>query len=392
MGKQAVADFAAGIKDLIAIKQAREKEVAVGLHAAVQFGGIVQGIIGVDKLAEVGGPKVNGMAEAARGEVERYVHRCSLLFRRIVARQQGIGLARSAHWLICSDTMAWMHTGVQTRPLVSSVLQTPLGRITLSGYIRDSTGVPFEKVRVFGSYALVYVLHGGGRYTDERGAERRVSAGDLILVFPELAHAYGPAAGESWDEIFIAFDGPVFDLWRRHGLIGEQRPVLRLMPVEYWRGKWESVVTDGPAGTTPTPLVAIGRLLDALAEAVDANGPEHLADEDRQWLEQAKALLEPPVRGEGAALERVAEELGMSYVAFRKRFARVAGLPPGHYRMRRVIDRACQLLAGDPRLANKQLARMCGFANEYHFSRRFKQTMGMSPRQFRSQVMMGVEG
>lgn len=284
-----------------------------------------------------------------------------------------------------------MNTRVQTRQLVSSVLQNPLGRIMLAGHIRDSMGVSFQKMRVFGSYALVYLLYGGGRYVDERGADVRVGAGDLILVFPEVAHAYGPARGESWDEIFIAFDGPVFDLWRKSGLIGEDRPVLRLLPVEYWRGKWEAVVMEGQAGKTPAALVAIGRLLEGLAEAVEANGRERMADEDRQWLERAKALLEPPVRGEGLDLEMVASELGMSYVAFRKRFVRMAGAPPGHYRMRRTIDRACQLMAGDPRLANKQLARMCGFANEYHFSRRFKQTMGLTPQQFRSQVGQGSD-
>lgn len=74
-------------------------------------------------------------------------------------------------------------------------------------------------MRVLGSYALVYVVGGGGEYSDARGTRRQVSEGDLIWVFPDIPHAYGPARGGRWDEIYLVFDGPVFDLWRQRGLL-----------------------------------------------------------------------------------------------------------------------------------------------------------------------------
>ena len=102
---------------------------------------------------------------------------------------------------------------IQSRLLIKHSLDSPLGRASLAGSARHSAGVPFASMRILGSYALVYVVGGSGRYADARGVEQKVAAGDLITVFPEIAHAYGPGPREHWDETYIVFDGPVFDLW-----------------------------------------------------------------------------------------------------------------------------------------------------------------------------------
>ena len=235
------------------------------------------------------------------------------------------------------------------RQLLHGILSSPVGRLTMGSYLRDSRGIlDGGRLRVFGSYAIVYLLDGRGRYVDARGVDREVTAGDLILVFPELGHAYGPAPGEHWDEIYLVFDGPVFDLWRREGVISPERPVLHLEPVEYWAGRWESVLTD-----LPEPLPAVTRLVSLLSEVVEVAKMEGMGVPLRQWMGKAKALLEPCGKSTPLSLEQVAEELGMSYVAFRRQFAQLAGDTPGHYRIRRRVDHACQLIQSRPGIGNK---------------------------------------
>ena len=75
----------------------------------------------------------------------------------------------------------------------------------------------------------------------------------------------------------------------------------------------------------------------------------------------------------------------MGYETFRKKFSRLEGVAPAKYRMRRLIDRACELMH-EPELTNKQIAFKLGFANEFYFSRRFKQITGASPRTFRQRL------
>jgi AraC-like DNA-binding protein len=73
---------------------------------------------------------------------------------------------------------------------------------------------------------------------------------------------------------------------------------------------------------------------------------------------------------------------GLPYDRFRRRFTRLAGTPPARYRVQRLIDRACELMQLGV-LTDKQIASELGFCDPFHFSRRFKQLVGCSPRQFR---------
>ena len=48
----------------------------------------------------------------------------------------------------------------------SNVSGSRLGRIQLSGLLRNSHGVSADPMRVLGSYAAVYLLDGSGRYVE----------------------------------------------------------------------------------------------------------------------------------------------------------------------------------------------------------------------------------
>ncbi len=84
----------------------------------------------------------------------------------------------------------------------------------------------------------------------------------------------------------------------------------------------------------------------------------------------------------GTALPDVAKLLNMSYSAFRKRFTRITGVSPAHYRGQRTIEEACRLLR-ETGLTNQEIAERLGFADAFHFSHRFKVMTGHSPSGFR---------
>lgn len=275
-----------------------------------------------------------------------------------------------------------MALNVQTRLIVRKPLQCPLGRIPLAGFIRESAGVPDKPMRIFDSYAAVYLLEGGGWYRDSNGRRLNVGAGDLIWVFPDVAHAYGPKPGQFWNEIYVVFDGPVFDLWRKRQLLNPDRPVLRLEPVEYWLPRLQSCVEEADGGE-PHPLEAVCRLQRVLAEVLVRQERQSLGREEEKWLARASALLDS-VDGE-QSMEQVAERLGVSYVHFRKRFTKLAGVPPAKYRFGRTVERACRMLQ-ERSTTVRGVAEACGFCNEFHFSRRFKQAVGLSPSDFRRRI------
>jgi AraC family transcriptional regulator len=79
------------------------------------------------------------------------------------------------------------------------------------------------------------------------------------------------------------------------------------------------------------------------------------------------------------ALAQVAE---MSASQFNRSFPKVVGVSPHRYVVQCRVIRAGELLA-TTRLSLTEIALTIGFADQSHFSRRFHEFMGMTPRKFR---------
>lgn len=272
-----------------------------------------------------------------------------------------------------------------TQTLYQNSLATPLGQIKLVGLLNKDVNRIFETSRVLGSYALVYLLEGSGLYSDANRHKTRVSAGDLIVLFPDLAHSYGPQRGDCWSELFIVFDGPVFDLWRKTGVLNSEQPIHRLEPIEIWQARFRAVLTSDVSLPSEAAARALDtcRFLPVLTEALAANLSSKEDKNELPWLDRACTLLGADL---SAALEPVvvADALGLSYETFRKRFQETLGIAPAHYRIQKRIDAACSLLE-HTQLTNKEISETLGFSDPYHFARRFKLTMGLTPKEYRRQ-------
>ncbi|MEX0774807.1 MAG: AraC family transcriptional regulator [Phycisphaeraceae bacterium] len=256
-----------------------------------------------------------------------------------------------------------------------------LGTLTHAGVLRKrEPGTIFNPMRVFGQYALVYLMEGQGRYLDANGVDRALGAGDVIVVFPELAHRYGPQPGQLWSEAFVVFTGPVFELWRSLGLLDPLQPVLHAQPVDHWRRRIQWVLEAGRPGGQAAAVEEVNRLQLLLAELWAHQQPADRGAASA-WVRRACLLLEDHLHGP-PDLPAVARQLGVSYASFRRRFAMAMGVSPGRYYAQRQIDRACELMQMGE-MSDKQIAAELGFCDPFHLSRRFKQFTGLSPRAYR---------
>jgi AraC-like DNA-binding protein len=245
-----------------------------------------------------------------------------------------------------------------------------------------------QSQRVYGNYALVYVLEGGGDYWDALNGKRSVQAGDAILIFPDIAHTYGPhnsVNNQHWDEFFCVFDGPAFDLLRAQGLLNPQLPVLRANPIAHWLPRLEAVVSQPPSWLATKRLAQVGAFWQVLVDLLSCNPLPAEAPSTQtthpDWLMQACALLETNLHEE-SDLAHIAQRVGLPYETFRKHFQKHLGQSPAKYRAGKKIEAACSMLQQSD-LTLHAIAAQLGFTDEFHLSRRFKQVKGVAPSAYR---------
>lgn len=266
-----------------------------------------------------------------------------------------------------------------------SPLRTPAGDIELGGLLHNAMAIPRGSMRVLSRYTLVLVLEGDGYYADSNGVRTRFGPGDVLLVFPGLAHAYGPDEGTDWSQVYVVFDGPQFQLWQSLGLLDPGRPVLRLGMPDHWRSQLQRLLRadslEGPAAA----VRALGQFLQLLTEMLSADRSNERSDTEEAWLLRSMRLLGERGAGGWRKPQEIATQVGLSYENFRKRFARLTGEAPAHFQMRRRLELACTTIYHGER-SLKQIASELGFCDVFHFSKAFKRHTGLAPSDYRRRV------
>lgn len=90
---------------------------------------------------------------------------------------------------------------------------------------------------------------------------------------------------------------------------------------------------------------------------------------------------------EAVAITDVSAYCGLSHIQLTNRFTRVVGTSPIKYLTNVRIQKARNLLCGST-LSVAQIAAMCGYENQFYFSKRFRMLMGLSPQQYRNSLEM----
>ncbi len=117
---------------------------------------------------------------------------------------------------------------------------------------------------------------------------------------------------------------------------------------------------------SPVPHATTGRARESLSRRTLS-----------RVCERIEASLE-----DGISLDELAGEARMSRFHFARAFREATGVPPHRYLTLRRIERAKDLLQ-QTELPLADVALACGFGNQSHFTLRFRETVGMTPRRFR---------
>lgn len=251
-----------------------------------------------------------------------------------------------------------------------------LGCVSHAAIMKNSPG--FAGMRIFGHYAFALLLRGSGHYKDANGFECDLKPGNLMWVFPDLPHHYGPHNNTTWDEIFFVFRGPIFDCLKNEGTLDRQKPVDFLQPLPYWFNRFCETAKFYMIPGQERSVKAITQLLSLIADI--RLHQKWKSSKEVQWLEKAGQLLEA-----NSSLADVAKQMNCSYETFRKQFTERSGLSPKQFQIKRRLEISCDLLHEGRTV--KEVADVLGFTDEFYYSKLFRKTFGCSPSQYKSTPM-----
>ncbi len=257
----------------------------------------------------------------------------------------------------------------QHQLLVHNDFVHAVGGVRVLGTISAQTGYAPRRLRTVDHFGLVLVRSGHGYYRDGNGFKATLDPGNVVLIFPGLAHTYGADSSHSWEETYCVFEGEIFLPFFAAGRLSASSPVLvaaRHIP---------QLLTQ--IGESTCQAQQTGLLVSVLSELLLT----HSGADQKAWVKLAKSILAAD-SALGAPLADIAARLSMSEQMFRKRFSAEVGIPPIRYRMISRLESAKRLLAGT-RLTNRAIAMTLGFADEFHFSKAFANYVGVNPSAFR---------
>jgi AraC-like DNA-binding protein len=205
----------------------------------------------------------------------------------------------------------------------------------------------------------------------------------VVWVNCHHPHAYWPDPEDPWEHVWLRFEGPgVEAAWKQLAdgggpvVPGLDRRSVRRAFAELFR-----LLDRRPPDLAPRLHAAVAGLVSMVFSARvlaagESGGPE-LPAGIRRALQRMRLGFHLPLR-----VRELARLAGLSESHFIRSFGRHVGSSPIEW-LRGERLRQARLRLVETEDPMKQIARQCGWGDQYQFSRDFRRLVGTSPTEYR---------
>lgn len=259
------------------------------------------------------------------------------------------------------------HKGMAEQEALYSIAITPP---ELSDGPRDIFAT--APVRIFKSYLLGHIYAGEGQLLlENRKQEVRLRTGSVVILTPGTPHVYGNYSGSDYREDFVFFSGHPIDCMAESHIIETGCYMLgnnRRLP------EIAALLRNPSMESQFRARVALVNLLLEI-HSLHGRHPR------RQVFSQLLAeLAAHPERW--WTVEDMAEYCKCSTAQLRRNFQDFTGMLPKSYIEKMKMHLAAEkLVSGNDSI--EEICRKLGYADRFHFSRRFREIVGIAPGQYR---------
>lgn len=246
------------------------------------------------------------------------------------------------------------------------------------GFYPEAAGHQMRRERPE-DHLLIYCRSGGG-WLESKDGRFEITAGDLLVLPKDIAHAYGADAHSPWTIYWVHFDGSLSEDFLR--LLG--KPSLRRIGVQpRLLADFEALLAVQRQGLNAVPFIHAAHRLQAMLSSL-AVLPARVNLKSGRVLdiEAVQAVMREHLRG-SLNLDELAAHFRLSRFHFAKTYRALTGHAPIQDFIQLKMALACRLFdRGD--LDVRQVAEQLGYDDPYYFSRLFRKVVGMAPSHYRA--------
>lgn len=242
-------------------------------------------------------------------------------------------------------------------------------------------------------YLFHYILDGKGSF-HSNNRRHLLKKGQGFLIHPDIVTYYEADKEEPWHYAWVGFNGLKVETHLHAAGLSQQNPILTTRgenKIESYLLELMQTAEDHKReysyGKT---LYLQGLLYMFISELIESSAQRQILtpDADPQDIYIHKALNFIKMNySRKINISTIAQNLGLnrSYLAvlFKKRLA----ISPQGYLIRFRVEKACDLLK-NPMLSIGDVARSVGYDDPLAFSKIFKKTKGLSPSDYRKDLLL----
>lgn len=231
------------------------------------------------------------------------------------------------------------------------------------------------------SYIIHYIVRGKGIFVCN-SKTYFISAGQSFVIRPFSEVYYRPDEKDPWEYAWIDFNGEEYvrllnktDFFEGDCVIGKVEPDKIL-------GFYQALLVLHSHNNNYYTADGLARtILGIYADSYPASA--HKSEES--CFEAARIMIIGFSHKPEFGLPDICENLGVSRATLHRSFKKNCGISPGAYLLNYRIDIARELLEHGSSV--KSTALSCGFQNPLYFSKAFKESVGVPPREYRGRYV-----
>lgn len=240
------------------------------------------------------------------------------------------------------------------------------------GYDDFSTVKPLYAHRVQSFYTWHFVLSGSG-VLEIGGKVWRIEQGQMFFIPPGVEMRYYPDENVPWEYVWFSLIGDAANKYGKQLGFSVEEPARHYgsYPGVVHRLKQMFLSLTEENGSVFSALSAFYAILEICTADAAPTGAYAV----KKYLDDSFTLP-------GFNVEQLCYDAGISHAHMLRLFRQEYGCSMIQYVVTKRIALACDLLT-TTKLSVKSVAYSCGFSDEHHFMKTFKQKKGISALQYR---------